>query len=724
MKHILKLLSILSLSPVFNLYANESDPSDSFVNENVILVTAELQAESPLKLANSVSVINDDAIKQRNAEHLEQLFNLIPNVNFSTGASRGRFIQIRGVGERSEFVEPVNHSVGVMIDGIDMTGIATAATMLDVAQVEILRGPQGTLYGANALAGLINIVTNKPSDDDYSSVGFGIESFGGQSASLVVSNSLDEDSGIRLAIGQYQTDGYTKNLFLNREDTNNIDEQSLRANYYYDNNRDFAFSSHLMIIDADNGYDAFSLDSNRNTYSDNPGHDKQKTQALAFKFNWQLNNEMTFQANISNADSELAYGYDEDWSHPGICDGTACDSALWGFDWWYASFDNYLRDNKNTSIDLRLSSNSSDEDSSWTLGWYHRTQQVDLLRVYTYAASDFSSRYQTDNTALYGQYQYPIAEDLSLVMGLRTENRTADYIDSNLAAFNPDENLWGGKFSFQYQYAENRMLYTLISRGYKAGGFNTDGNLLTLDREYQTEFMWNYEAGIKGQWLENRLTLSAAIFYQDREDIQIKQSIVRSVADGTTIQDGGLCPCSFTDYLTNAAKGTNLGFELESQWQADQDINFYASLGLLKAEFKDFNSFTHVNADLAANPPVPYNMDGRQQAHAPSYQFTIGINYFIGNNWTVNFETQGKDAFYFSDRHEEKSDTYEIFNAGLAYHEEDWNINLVIHNMTDQDIKTRGFGSFGNDPRKFYETEAYYQFAKPRVVSITANFEF
>ena len=87
-------------------------------------------------------------LPKRQAQHLEQLLNLAPNVNFSSGASRGRFLQIRGIGERSQFIEPLNPSVGILVDGIDFTGIAGAATTMDIAQVEILRGPHRARFMA------------------------------------------------------------------------------------------------------------------------------------------------------------------------------------------------------------------------------------------------------------------------------------------------------------------------------------------------------------------------------------------------------------------------------------------------------------------------------------------------------------------------------------------------------------------------------------------------
>src|SRR4029077_12196984 len=103
-------------------------------------------------------------IAQLQAQQLEQILGLMPNVNYASGASRGRYLQIRGIGETGQFVEPLNSSVGLIVDHVDFSGIGTISTLYDVHQVEVFRGPQGTLYGANALAGLINVTTNDPGD--------------------------------------------------------------------------------------------------------------------------------------------------------------------------------------------------------------------------------------------------------------------------------------------------------------------------------------------------------------------------------------------------------------------------------------------------------------------------------------------------------------------------------------------------------------------------------
>ncbi|NND00313.1 MAG: TonB-dependent receptor [Gammaproteobacteria bacterium] len=683
-----------------------------------ILVTAEFLESNVLELPNSVTVIDHAAIAQRHAQHLEDLLNLAPNVNFASGASRGRFIQIRGIGERSEFQEPIINSVGVVIDGIDFTGIATAASTLDVAQVEVLRGPQGTLFGANALAGLIHIVSNRPSTEFSARATAAVEEFGGLEWSGVVSGPATENSAYRLALKHYESDGFTDNVFLQSKESSKLDETTARLRYVTQAGDSLDLDFTLFLADIDNGYDAFSLDNTRQTYSDQPGVDQQDTIAGSLRANYQLSSNLNIEGLVSVADSELQYSYDEDWSHPGICDNTACDSALFGFDWYYSSSDSYQRDNRNTSIDLKLISEGG-AAASWVLGVYHRDQGIDLDRVYTFADTDFASKLDTTNTALYGQVDFRLSTRWALSTGLRTERRDIAYADNAGFTASPSENLWGGRIAIEYMADSGAFYYGLISRGYKPGGFNLDGSIAPEQRQFDTESMINYELGFKHNLFDDALRLQLALFYQDRNDIQSKQSIVASIATGDV---GGICPCSFTDFTDNATTGSNKGVEVEFKWSANDRLQVFGSLGLLDTKYDGFVSFEHVNADRANG--IPFNLQGREQAHAPAYQWVIGGNFAISPDWQISGSVEAKDDFYFSDRHDERSLAYELLNLELAYQGDDWRIALYGKNLTDELVLTRGFGSFGNDPRKFYQTEAYHQFAAPRVVGLRASMDF
>jgi len=682
-----------------------------------IIVTAELLESNALELPNSVTVIDNAAIQQRSAQHLEDLLGLAPNVNFTTGASRGRFIQIRGIGERSEFQAPIINSVGLIVDGVDLTGIATAASTLDVQQVEVLRGPQGTLYGANALAGLINIVSNKPSNEFYGRVSAGFEDFGGRELSGVISGPTSEHSGYRLAVKHYESDGFTEAVFLGRDDTNNIDETTARANYTTRIGDALNLDFNLLVADIDNGYDAFSLANTRQTDTDEPGVDRQQTTAGVIKANYALSENLQLEGALSVARSDLEYSFDEDWSNIFICENTACDSDLLGFDLFFSSFDQYTRDNDNSTVDLRLLSTASDS-LSWVLGLYYRDQQIDLERIYTFA-DDFTSELDTSNAAIYGQSEFALSSRWSLTTGLRFERREVDYSDLTGATASPEENLWGGRVALEYQADSGAFYYGLISRGYKPGGFNLDGSLSVAEREFETETMINYELGFKQRFFNDTLRIQASVFYQDREDVQVNQSIVRSVASG---QIGGVCPCSFTDLTANAASGTNLGLEVEFDWAVNDRLNLFGTVGLLDTEFDQFLSFDHIEASRDAG--VPFDLAGREQAQAPSYTWVFGGAYALTSTLSISGSIEAKDDFLFSNSHEGRSDAYELVNLELAYTTDNWRVALYGKNLTDELVKTRGFGTFGNDPREFYELDEYNQFGAPRVVGVKASVEF
>ena len=251
------------------------------------------------------------------------MLNLAPNVNFASGASRGRFIQIRGIGERSQFVEPLNPSVGTLVDGIDFTGIAGAATTMDIQQIEILRGPQGTLYGANALAGLINLKSNQPTEQAEGNLEVSMGDYNTQTVSAAVGGALSEDLAARIALQQHSSDGYIRNDFLKRDDTDNIDELSIRSILDWQASEDLALKLTVFHVNADNGYDGFSLDNTRHTLSDTPGHDRQESTAFAVESNWQASDTFDLIGLVSFADTNLEYGYDEDWAYPDICTGRA-----------------------------------------------------------------------------------------------------------------------------------------------------------------------------------------------------------------------------------------------------------------------------------------------------------------------------------------------------------------------------------------------------------------
>ena len=201
-----------------------AEGSNSALEE--VTVTATLLAETSPAL--SAKVLAEQQMQRRGAVHLENIISLAPNVASSSGASRNRFFQIRGIGERSQFVEPINPSVGVLLDGIDLSGSGGALTLYDLQQIEILRGPQGTLMGANALAGLIAL-RSTATDSATREVTAGVENNGGRQVGARLGGALGKGLSGRIAFQQFQSDGFVDNRWLNRDDTNQRDELTGRA---------------------------------------------------------------------------------------------------------------------------------------------------------------------------------------------------------------------------------------------------------------------------------------------------------------------------------------------------------------------------------------------------------------------------------------------------------------------------------------------------------------
>ncbi len=674
-----------------------------------IIVTAELRHTALQNQPASTSVVTAQAIQQRAAQHLEDILNLAPNVNYASGASRARFYQIRGIGERSQFQEPLNASIGFVVDGIDFSGLGTAGTLFDVEQVEILRGPQGTLHGANALAGLINIRTAEPTEEPYLRMEATAAQYDTWSVGIVGSGPLVSDELLyRISVNTYQSDGFIENDFLRRDDTNNRDETTIRGKLRWLAGEDSTLDLTALYVDIDNGYDAFSLDNNRHTLSDQPGQDLQESSALALKWTTGLSH-VDLELALSMASSETDYSYDEDWSYVGIAPG-----------WEYSSTDQYLRDRDSYSAELRLVSTEQstllNASTDWVVGAYYLGDREDLQRRYTYLENDFLSDYDTDTLALFGQLDTRLSERFTLITGLRLENRQTDYEDSNAVASDPDKTLWGGRLVLEYSLSDHSMLYAGISRGYRANGVNA-GILSSLDttddpeiiqqltalQYYDEEELLNYEAGYKASFLQDSLRTRLALFYMDRNDQQVKGSLVVPREDGSS---------DFVDYTSNAAKGNNYGLELELEWLILDSLTLYSNIGLLETEFEDY-----INADGV-------DLSGRDQAHAPSYQYAIGGRYDFGRGFYLRADLEGKDEFFFSDRHETTSPAQDLLSARIGYNDENWEIALWGRNLTDEDYFARGFGSFGNDPRKEYALEPYYQFGEPRMLGVSASYTF
>ncbi|MBB1324401.1 TonB-dependent receptor [Pseudoalteromonas sp. SR45-1] len=663
-----------------------------------IVVTGDFQRESIQTLSASASLFSEDEINQRGASYLDEMLGSTANVNFASGASRGRYIQIRGVGLRSQFVDPINPSVGLVIDGINYSGLGGSSLLFDIDQVEIYRGPQGTRFGADGMAGMIQMGSAKATSDPSLKLQVGAGTYNTREAGIAASTGLTDDTSARVSYFRRKSDGYVDNLYLNDE-TQNQDEQVARFKLNSQLTKHLNTELNLHYIDINNGYDAFTLDNSRNSVADEPGQDNQQSYAIGVNNTYTGFDAFDVNLNLSAIDTELLYSFDEDW----VCNDTSepklCAAGLHPDG--YSSTDLYSRDRDDQSVDLQFNSKTG----NWVAGIYYQNRDVDLERQYTWLASPFSSTYETSNVAVYGQVATPIGPKTTLITGLRVEQYQGDYTDSNGFIQDTDDVTVGGKIALEYQVIDRTMIYTSITRGYKAGGINSEALAKAKDEglnlsadffqqhtSFDPEYLWSGEFGVKGSSLDDKFTLRLAAFYMHRDDIQLKAWQVEGQ--------------QFTGYVDNASSGSNYGLEVEGSYQLTDNLFLTGSAGYLNTEIDDFVTQSGLN------------QDGREQAQSPKYQYAFTARYNFTNAFYGMVGIEGKDDYYFSDSHNSQAPSSNLVNLSFGYEADMWAVRAWARNVFDETVPTRGF-EFGNDPQDGYATHTYTQLGEPRVAGVT-----
>ncbi|RUO80016.1 hypothetical protein CWI84_08635 [Idiomarina tyrosinivorans] len=672
-----------------------------------LLVTGDLQQRELHEIPQSVQLISREEMARRNATQLQDVLNTAANVNFAGGTSTARFIQIRGIGERSQFVDPINPSVGLLIDGIDYSGLGSVATLFDIGHMEIFRGPQSGRFGTNALAGMVLLESEAASEDFRGRWHAGVANYGEREAGLALGGSLGALGLARFSVNQFKQDGFIENRYLERDDTNDRDELTLRFNLTSQLTKDWALDTTVHYSNIDNGYDAFSLDNDRTTLSDEPGFDRVESEAVRLGLSYQgfADSELLFA--VTGLHADLGYAFDEDWTYVGIAPG-----------WEYSSFDAYYRDRDDRSAELRWTSKQPAQlfglATDWVFGAYHYQQDTALTRDYYNWDLDqpsvFNSDYQVRRNALYGELAQHISDKTTLITGLRVERYDNDYQDSRSITANPKDTMWGGNISLRHDVNERSSVYLTVAKGYKAGGVNGEAlgkaqdqglteitDYLLSRATFQPEVLWSTEFGVKGQSADGQLRASISAFYQWRDDVQLKSWVNREQ--------------SFVGYIENAAEGNNYGIEASISRALSDNWRWFANLGWLETEIDGFVTEDGID------------MSGRDQAHAPNYQFSTGIEGWLTEHLQWSVSVDGKDGFYFSNSHNQQAKQTRLLNTQLSYHWQQLTLRIWARNLTDEDYAIRGF-YFGNDPRKQYVTETYKQFGEPRRFGVSLDYAF
>ncbi len=676
-----------------------------------VVVTGTLRGETLREVPASVTVLGQGTLQDAGQQHFQDVLALVPNLNWAGGTSRPRFFQIRGIGELEQYEGAPNPSVGFLIDDIDFSGLGMPATLFDVRQIEVLRGPQGTQYGANALAGLIVVRSNEPRREP----GYSVEATGGDfgtgSIGFTATGPLAAlDSAWRVAVQKYKSDGFMHNTYLNRDDTNGRDELTARLRWHGELGPSTALDFTYLHADLNNGYDAWTIDNSRFSLSDHPGRDSQAANGASLKLTTAAGTN-TLTAIGSFADSRSVNSYDADW-------GNALSWAPYTYDYWHRSD----RRRRTGSLELRLASHRGALE--WLAGAYAlrlgesgRDVDTGTYADPVYPEYDGSSADQLDldyhatNLALFGQLDGPLAPQWRWSAGLRVEQRRARYRDNGTAAgsarvtdLGARDRMLGGQVSVSRDLGAGATFHTSLSRGYKAGGFNL-GNIPAGARRFDPEFLWNLESGIRTSLGVGGFA-DVSVFYERRRDQQVRSG--RQLTPGD--------PNTYVFTTVNLPRGYSTGLEASVQYPLPHGLALGASLGLLRTR-----TGPTTIADAQGNlQPVP----SRENAHAPPYTAALNMSWRGAGGFMARVDVTAKDSFYFDvpTVTNQKSSAYALVHLKTGFEAGRWSVHAWVRNVFNKKYAVRGF-YFANEPPD-WQDKLYIQQGDPRQFGMTASLRF
>jgi iron complex outermembrane recepter protein len=693
----------------FYLLTPLAEAADDTLQE--IVVTATLRSSSVAELPQSVTVLNRETLRAAGVQQFEDVLDLIPDLNWASGTSLPRFFQLRGIGEVEQYQGAPNPSVGFLIDEIDFSGVGMPATLFDTQQIEVLRGPQGTTYGANALAGLISVHTNDPGTDFVLNSEITGATYDTRAAGFVIGDGrADGALGWRLVAQQYLSDGFRHNAYLDENSTNGLNEGTLRGKLHWQVTDALQADLTLMHVNIDDGYDAWSFYNTYTTYSNEPGRDAQLSNGAALRLVADTGGAQ-LRSVTSTANSKIVYSFDGDWGN----------DPFWLTTTGYAPYDYFQRDNRKRRTlaeDLRLIGDPSNElfgRLRWLAGAYvlrltESDNQVFIWNAYdagptggpAAGSSALNSQYGATNVALYGSLDADVAARTILSGGLRVEQRVAAYSDStDVETPFPEErnHMIGGNLSWTRSIGDGEHVYLTLARGYKGGGFNIGSGILSEQREFGPESLWSAETGFKFARSDSPLVFQTDVFYMRRQNMQVYLS--------EQLQQNN--PLNYVFYTQNASEGENYGFEGEATYRLNSLWQFSGSGSLLRTRYMDVSGLFST-----------LNLDGRAQPFAPSYKISSAIEYRHPTGFFARLDASAIGSFYYYTSDAQASRAYNLENFRLGFEHGSWTTSVWVRNLLDARYAQNGF-YFGLIPPNF-PNQSFLQLGNPRQVGITLNY--
>jgi iron complex outermembrane receptor protein len=662
-----------------------------------VIVTAQKTAQPASKTPLSLSVIGSEELRQAGATNAVALTELAPNVQISTDLGKLQ-IAIRGV-VSLDTSEKGDSSTAFNVDGAYVgRSEAQLGSFLDLERIEVLRGPQGTLYGRNATAGAINLITNKPGNKLEGRIDTDIGDYGARRIEGMINVPVNQTLALRAAATTVKRDTYLRpgpNMVgLEDQDDNAARVHALftftpATSWLLTAERSKSGGNGGSTVPLTNFFTGTPIAGGNNllnpVYVDR-GADTQLTAASKFIASDTHKNDVAtslrseFKTSLGLAD--LTYQFAR--LHAQV--DQVNNGSYFGFPLYN------VVDGESTQRTHELRFNSADKSGlSWVAGLYWFNEEI--FRASTYNTQTpgplivvpFAPHVSSHSKAAFGQATYKVNGQLRLTAGVRTtrdEKAGHDPLSGSPTGPGYTAHVESSKSNFRlaadYDLKPAVMLYGSVSTGYKAGGFND-----TSGSGYKPENITSVEAGVKGRFLDNKLRLSAAAFHYNYKDMQLT-SVVCSGA-GTAANCGAL--------TTNASSAKVKGVELEGQYALTPDDRLNFSVATTDGKFDDYK------------PNGVDDWSGQQIDRAPGYNASLGYAHTFalenGASVVARAGTRLSGAYFLSDpaaaiRYRQPSFHKSDVSLNYTAPSQAWYVQAYVRNIenkvTFESLLPGGFG--------------------------------
>jgi len=657
-----------------------------------IVVTAQKRAESIQDVPIALSTFDEGFFMDTGIATVSALIDYTPGLTGSTTGYSNPIWGIRGIVSNDAFAGSEN-SVGVFVDeayiGRDQL---SAASFFDVNRVEVAKGPQGTLFGRNAVAGAIHIITNKPESENRLHLSAGIGNEGQRKYGLIGNWAVTDTFALRAAFQGKELDGIDTNVVNGKE--REVDDLVGRVTARWmasdkvevlvavqgSRNENNLQRYHVPDLAA-----AFGSAGGGERYpskiaNDGPNKEEIDSWGVDLRVNWAINKDLSFAAIADYRYFDHFYSQDIDGIAADFGPALGIGPGLGGI--------NFQFDPRAESYSQEFRLNGSQAQFDWFVGaslFYEDITEDSQLFTDGFgvvAADETLTSGDTNAYAVYGDLAYQVTDKLTLAAGLRFTHDEKSWCTTNVANFGGffgntggaklcDDESWSDvspRLVADYKVSEDLMVYASYTLGYKAGGFNAQADDMNNNgiaekvRVFDPEEVTAYELGAKSTWLDGALQVNASVYLNDYTDLQVE-----------TISNAQV-------FVDNASDADIKGLELEVTWLPPmQGLRVNASYARIDGEYE--------NAIIEGA-----NVSGNRLLQAPQNSYTLSGNYdkttdvgsvsiFLGYNW---LDEQFYDTF---ETEITKQDSYGIWNGSVRFtpKNESWNIAIVGENLDDKE---------------------------------------